>query len=191
MMRNQSAKWTSVVVTALASTVLYTGIASAHVVVVPSTSNTGAWEKYTAKVPDERNKPTGKVTLKIPSGLEFEQYEPVPGWAFSLEKDSSGHTTTITWTTTADGILPGQFQEFNFVAKNPKTASKAAWDAFQYYKDGTIVEWTGAEGSKTPHSFTVISNAPTAKPSNQITDTSTSPASPTSMPNATQTNDTI
>ena len=43
-----------------------------------------------------------------------------------------------------EGILPGQFQRFTFVAKNP-IKNKIAWDAYQQYKDGEIVEWTGDE----------------------------------------------
>ncbi|WP_256237491.1 DUF1775 domain-containing protein [Bacillus sp. EB600] len=57
---------------------------------------------------------------------------------------------------TGEGILPGQFQQFVFTAKNPDRATKADWDAYQYYKDGSVVEWTGDEGSKSPHSITDI-----------------------------------
>ena len=51
---------------------------SAHVTVKPATSDIGSWETYTIKVPVEKNIATTKVTLKIPSGVEFQQYEPVP-----------------------------------------------------------------------------------------------------------------
>lgn len=154
------------VATALISTMAAMGIfaasASAHVTVMPQTSTTGAWETYTVKVPVEKDVATTKVSLKIPSGLELEQYQPVPGWTFSEQKDSAGKVTSITWTATGEGILPGQFQQFTFVAKNPSSGQKAAWDAYQYYKDGSIVEWTGEEGSKTPHAITEISAAPSS-----------------------------
>ncbi|MCQ6281203.1 DUF1775 domain-containing protein [Bacillus sp. EB600] len=64
--------------------------------------------------------------------------------------------TSITFLATGEGILPGQFQQFVFTAKNPDRATKADWDAYQYYKDGSVVEWTGDEGSKSPHSITDI-----------------------------------
>ncbi|PLT31149.1 YcnI family copper-binding membrane protein [Peribacillus deserti] len=135
---------------------LFASLASAHVTVTPASSTTGAWETYTVKVPVEKEVATTKITLKTPKGVEFKSYQPVPGWKFSSEKDSSGKVTSITFESTAEGILPGQFQQFVFVAQNPDTASKAAWDAFQYYKDGSVVEWTGDEGSEKPHAITDI-----------------------------------
>ncbi|SFU93156.1 Uncharacterized protein YcnI [Alicyclobacillus macrosporangiidus] len=128
----------------------------AHVTVSPKTSTTGAWEKYTMRVPTEKDVPTVKVVLKVPDGVTFEQYEPVPGWTVSEDKDASGRVTRVTWTATGAGIAPGQFQEFSFVGQNPKQAGSVAWDAYQYYKDGSIVEWTGQPGADTPHSVTDI-----------------------------------
>ncbi|PWT97005.1 MAG: hypothetical protein C5B52_14670 [Bacteroidetes bacterium] len=138
---------------------LFSSIASAHVTVIPKTSTPGAWETYTVKVPVEKESATTKLTLKIPAGVEFEQYQPVPGWNVTLQKDANGKVTSITFETTGEGILPGQFQSFSFVAKNPGQAGKAAWDAYQYYKDGSVVEWTGDESSKSPHSITDIVKA--------------------------------
>jgi uncharacterized protein YcnI len=135
---------------------LFSSVASAHVTVTPKTSTTGAWETYTVKVPVEKEVPTTKFTLKAPAGVEIMSYQPVPGWNYTSEKDSSGKVTSFTFEATGQGILPGQFQQFTFVGKNPENATKAAWDAFQYYKDGSVVEWTGDEGSKSPHSITDI-----------------------------------
>ncbi|WP_231507676.1 DUF1775 domain-containing protein [Bacillus sp. UNC41MFS5] len=83
-------------------------------------------------------------------------YQPVSGWKYSDEKDSKGLVKSFTFEATGEGILSGQFQQFTFVGKNPDNATKAAWDAFQYYKDGSIVEWTGDESSQSPHSITDI-----------------------------------
>jgi uncharacterized protein YcnI len=141
-----------------AAMMLWVGVASAHVTVWPQTSTPGAWEKYTMRVPTERSDPTVKVVLKIPCGVELEQYEPVAGWKFSEQKNSAGDVVTATWTATNGGIQPGQFLEFPFVAKNPSHTGQVAWNAYQYYKDGTIVEWTGKPGSNTPHSITTITN---------------------------------
>ncbi|MDR7002357.1 uncharacterized protein YcnI [Neobacillus niacini] len=160
-MKKMIGKVTRVFVPALVSLFFFASIASAHVTVVPKTSSTGAWETYTLKVPVEKEVATTKVTVKVPKGLEVESYQPVPGWKYTTEKDSSGKVKTFTFETTGDGILPGQFQSFVFVAKNPDTASKAAWDAFQYYKDGSVVEWTGDESSDSPHSITDIVTATT------------------------------
>lgn len=40
--------------------------------------------------------------------------------------------------------------------KNPDKEQKIAWDAYQQYKDGEIVEWTGDEKAEKPHSLTTI-----------------------------------
>ncbi|MGE6632036.1 YcnI family protein [Bacillus sp. NPDC077027] len=128
---------------------------SAHVSVKPDTSTTNAWETYTLKVPSESESPTTKVVVTIPDGVEFQQYEPVPGWKTTTE-EKGGKVTRVTWEATEDGVLAGQFQQFVFVAKNPEKAGDAEWDAYQYYKDGKVVEWTGDESSDTPHSITKI-----------------------------------
>jgi uncharacterized protein YcnI len=135
---------------------LFSSIASAHVEVTPKTSPTGEEETYTMKVPSEKDIPTTKITLKLPKGVEFDSYQLVPGWNFTTQKDSKGEVTSISFETTGEGILPEQFQQFIFAAKNPDQAGQVAWDVYQYYKDGSIVEWTGDEGSKSPHSITDI-----------------------------------
>ncbi|WML48069.1 DUF1775 domain-containing protein [Neobacillus sp. PS3-34] len=135
---------------------LFGSFVSAHVTVNPQTSATGAWETYTLKVPVEKDIPSTKVTLKIPSDVQFMSYQPVEGWNISIKKNSKGIVKSVTFEAIGDGILPGQFQQFVFVAKNPEYAGKAAWDAYQFYKDGSIVEWTGKGSTQTPHSVTNI-----------------------------------
>jgi uncharacterized protein YcnI len=91
----------------------------------------------------------------------MESYQPVPGWKYLADKDSNGKVKSITFEATGEGILPGQFQQFSFVAKNPDKAGEIAWDAYQFYKDGSVVEWTGNESSDSPHSITNIVAATT------------------------------
>ncbi|MCK1985365.1 MULTISPECIES: YcnI family copper-binding membrane protein [Peribacillus] len=141
---------------------IFSGSAYAHVTVKPSSSAPEAWETYTLKVPVEKETATTKVTLKVPEGVTFESYQPVPGWKVTTESDKDGHVKSVTWAATDEGIAAGQFQQFSFVAQNPKEETKVAWDAFQYYEDGEIVEWSGDEGSDLPHSVTEITVAPKA-----------------------------
>ncbi|CAM3001234.1 DUF1775 domain-containing protein [Paenibacillus sediminis] len=167
-MKNIISKLTTLTATAAAGFVLFAGIASAHVTVKPAVSAPKAWETYTIKIPTEKDIPTTKVTLKIPADVDFKSYQPVPGWNVTTEKDSSGKVTSVTWSTTGKGIDVGQFEQFNFVAQNPSTEEQIPWNAFQYYSDGSVVEWTGEEGADTPHSITQIvtpaaeGNAPAA-----------------------------
>lgn len=135
----------------------FTGTVSAHVTVKPSQSTPGAWETYSLKVPVEKDLNTVKVALKIPEGLAFKQYRPVPEWSVELATAEDGTVTAVTWTAEGEGVGPGEYQQFDFVAQNPDASAELAWDAFQYYSDGSVVEWTGAEGSDRPHSLTVVS----------------------------------
>ncbi|MDO7906801.1 YcnI family protein [Paenibacillus sp. JX-17] len=153
-------KLISVMAAAAASMMLFTGIASAHVSVKPAVSQTEAWETYSMKVPVEKNLPTTKIVLKVPEQVMFKQYQPIPGWSVDLEKNSMDVITQVTWTAAGDGIQPGQYQLFSFVAQNPAADAEVAWNAYQYYSDGSIVEWTGDEGADHPHSITKISAAP-------------------------------
>jgi uncharacterized protein YcnI len=136
--------------------IMFVKAADAQVIVTPSSSTTGTLELYTVKVPTEKSDPTIQIKLAIPSELVFEQYQPVAGWDVSLEKDDSGKIQSLTWIATGQGILPTQFQEFKFLAQNPKSGAKVSWNAYQYYQDGSIVEWTKNEGTDTPHTTTAI-----------------------------------
>ncbi|MGE6379509.1 YcnI family protein [Peribacillus muralis] len=149
---------TKLLITTFAALFIFAGSANAHVTVKPSTSAPEAWETYTIKVPVEKETATTKVTLKVPEGITFVSYQPVPGWKVTTEGGKD--VKTVTWAATDEGISAGQFQQFSFIAQNPKEETKVAWDAFQYYEDGEIVEWSGDEGSDLPHSVTQISVAP-------------------------------
>jgi uncharacterized protein YcnI len=134
----------------VAALMLFAAVASAHVTVAPAESSTGAWETYTLKVPSEKDIATVQVDLRIPEGAEFKQYEATPGWNVTIEGNK------VSWTATGEGIQAGQFQRFYFTAKNPDAAGDISWNAYQHYADGSLVQWSGEEGSETPHSVTSI-----------------------------------
>lgn len=127
-------------------------VASAHVTVLPATSATGAYETYTVKVPVEKDSNTTKVVVKLPAGVSFSSYEPVTGWKTTFSKQAK----TITWQAQNGGIKAGQFMRFTFSAKNPDKETAIPWNAYQYYQDGSIVEWTGGTNADTPHAITKI-----------------------------------
>ena len=129
-------------------------IANAHVTVQPKAAKAGGYERYVVRVPNEKNTPTLRVEIRFPAGLRVTSFQDVPGWKLEVVTDSAKRVTGAVWT----GTLPPQrFVEFPFVAANPKEATKLVWPAFQTYADGERVEWTGAEGTKTPASVTNIS----------------------------------
>ncbi|NQX43747.1 YcnI family protein [Paenibacillus tritici] len=138
---------------AAAALMLFAAVASAHVTVSPAQSSTGAWETYTLKVPSEKDIATVRIDLRIPAGAEFKQYEATPGWEVTVEGNK------VSWIAKEGGIQAGQFQRFYFTAKNPDTAGDIAWDAYQHYADGSLVQWSGEAGSESPHSITAIAEA--------------------------------
>jgi uncharacterized protein YcnI len=135
---------------------LFAGNASAHVTVWPKEATAGSYEKYTVRVPVEKDINTTKVRVEFPKGVKVGSVMPVPGWKYEFEKNAEGTFTGITWTATAGGIKPHEFMEFSFSGKNPKEPGQIAWKAYQTYADNSVVEWTGAEGSETPASITTL-----------------------------------
>ncbi|MFF2907327.1 YcnI family protein [Paenibacillus sp. NPDC057934] len=155
-MKNLYRKLMTLIAPSVALVLLFAAVASAHVTVSPSQSGVGAWETYTLKVPVEKDSPTVQIDLRMPAGVEFKQYETTPGWKVSIDGNK------VSWIATGDGIQSGQFQRFTFTAKNPDQAGKVAWDAYQHYADGSLVQWSGEEGSESPHSITEISGTASA-----------------------------
>ena len=104
-----------------------------------------------------------RVELRFPAEVRVTAFEDVAGWQLQVLTDSAKRIIGAVWT----GSLPPQrFVEFPFVAANPRNNAKLVWPAYQTYADSEHVEWTGAEGSKTPASVTTIegtraTNAPT------------------------------
>ncbi|MCZ8516277.1 YcnI family protein [Paenibacillus filicis] len=161
-------KFPTVVASVFLSLLLFAGIASAHVVVYPQQATQGTYEKFTVRVPTEKDIPTVKVEVKIPADVDISRFEPKPGWKYDLTKDASGKITSVVWTATGDGLSSTEFGEFNMQGKIGDKATELSWKAIQTYKDGSTVEWVGAAGSDKPASVTKINaKAPaTAAPAN-------------------------
>lgn len=131
------------------ATIIILGVAPvfAHVTVQPKQSTAGATEKYILRVPTEKFVPTVRVEVEFPATLTVSAFEPKTGWQIEEKRDSSGKLVGVTL---RGSLGPGESTQFNFTARNPAAAGKLVFKAIQIYEDGTISEWTGAEGSKTP-----------------------------------------
>lgn len=130
--------------------------AFSHVTVQPGESTTGAYEKYTVRVPVEKDIPTTEVELKVPKNVEVISIMPVPSWDYKLKKDDDDRITSLTWKAKGGGIRAGEFTEFSFVGVNPEEEGEVAWKAHQTYEDGSVVKWVGEPDSKEPASITQI-----------------------------------
>ncbi len=139
---------------------LLSGLASAHVTVQPKETTQGSYEKFTVRVPSEKNEPTVKVEVKFPlDAVTVSRFEPKPGWKYELTKEGDKISGVI-WTATGEGLGPTEFGEFYMQGKVADTATAITWKAYQTYKDGSVVEWVGAEGSDKPASVTKVNAKP-------------------------------
>lgn len=131
-------------------------IASAHVTVHPSESSTDAWERYSVRIPVEKDIHTTEIELKIPDGINFVNVMPVENWDYEFDKDENENISSVKWTATDDGIGPNEFDEFFFVASNPGEPGEFSWEAFQTYEDDSVVEWIGEPDADEPASVTNV-----------------------------------
>jgi uncharacterized protein YcnI len=127
---------------------LTTPLAFAHIRINPTQSTFGAREKYTMRVPNEKQSPTIRVEGEFPAGLEVYDFEFKPGWKIDFKKNDQGKIIGATWTGT---IAPYEFVEFGMLAINPKTGdSKMLWKFHQFYKDGTTEDFVSAPDAQMP-----------------------------------------
>ncbi|MCW2506339.1 MAG: hypothetical protein JWO79_4623 [Actinomycetia bacterium] len=149
---------------AAAVTALWTGVASAHVTVNPSTAVQGGFTKLTFRVPNETEKTnTTKVEVALPmdSPLGSVSVKPVPGWTTTVTnakldkpiKTDDGEVTEapsrITWTAEGDAaIKPGEFQEFDLSVGPMPEKDSMVFKALQTYSDGSVVRWIDIPNGK-------------------------------------------
>ena len=128
-------------------TLVCVGSAWAHIRIYPTESTVGAREKYTMRVPNEKQVGSSKVEGEFPEGLQVYDFEFKPSWKIDFKKDDKGNIIGATWT---GKIQPYEFVEFGMLAINPKQGSNLTWKFIQYYDDGTKEEFTGPVGSRLP-----------------------------------------
>ncbi|MCM3270959.1 YcnI family copper-binding membrane protein [Paenibacillus elgii] len=162
----------------LLASMLGGGFASAHVTVLPKETTQGSYEKFAVRVPTEKDIPTVKVEVKFPlDSVSISRFEPKPGWKYELTKDANNKITGVIWTATGEGLGATEFGEFYMQGKVADNATSITWKAYQTYKDGSVVEWVGADGSDKPASVTKVN----AKPAGAEADShghTTAPAAP-------------
>ena len=106
----------------------------AHIRIAPAESAPGAREKYTMRVPNEKQVATIRVEGDFPAGLNIYDFEFKPGWKIDFKKDDKGKIIGATWT---GRIVPYEFVEFGMLGINPKEGDSLIWKFVQYYEDGS------------------------------------------------------
>ena len=128
-------------------TVLFAHAAFAHITIWPKEAAPGAREKYTMRVPNEKQVPTIRIEGEFPAELDVYDFEFKAGFKIDFKKNDRGKIVGATWT---GKIAPYEFVEFGMLGLNPKEGSNLVWKFVQYYEDGMKEEFTGPIGSRYP-----------------------------------------
>lgn len=126
--------------------------AQGHVSIWPRESSAGATEKYVVRVPAEGKVASKSVELEVPEGVIIEVVSVPMGWKQEVKRDAN-RITAITWLM---DIKPGEFQEFSFVARNPKDKSQIVWKLRQNFADGTSQDMTNTPNGVRPNATTKL-----------------------------------
>jgi uncharacterized protein YcnI len=152
--------------TLLGALALPAAAAQAHVTLQPKTAAAGAYVVENVRVPNETDDAvTTKIVVQFPAGFAQASYQAVAGWTATVVKErlatpvqtDDGEITegvkTITWTakSKADGIVPGQFQDFPLSVQIPgKAGDTLTFKALQTYSNGEVARWIGAPAADKP-----------------------------------------
>jgi uncharacterized protein YcnI len=134
-------------------TLVATGVAWAHVRVVPEEVSADSFLVLTVRVPTEKDVPTTEVRVEIPEGFTISRVKPVPDWEYEFEEEA-GVVRAITWSGGEIGAT--EFQEFDVQGETPEEPGEYPWRAFQTYEDGSVVEWVGPEDAEEPASVVTV-----------------------------------
>ena len=151
----------------LLATLFLTTPAWAHVTVHPQSVHAGAADiELVFRVPNERDDAdTVALQVYFPADLPLASVDvlPLTGWtervdtrtlSTPLQTDDgpvSQVVSDITWTATAGGIAPGQYEDFTVAAgRAPVTPGAVVFKALQTYSSGEIVRWIQVATSQDP-----------------------------------------
>jgi uncharacterized protein YcnI len=140
-------------------TIVPSALLFAHITIWPKESAPGARERYTMRVPNEKQVNTVRIEGEFPAELNVYDFEFKPGWKIDFKKDDKGKITGATWT---GKIVPYEFVEFGMLGLNPKEGASLTWKFVQYYEDGMKEEFTGPVGSRLPSPVVILKKIETS-----------------------------
>jgi uncharacterized protein YcnI len=150
-------------------------VAMAHVTLNPPEWEAGGFAKFDVRVPNERDEAdTTKVVMKFPEEVISANFQPTPGWDYSVKmvqldepveqfgEEITERIDTVTWT--GGRIRPGEFQEFGVSFQVPEDAAPGTALTFPsvqtYSNPSETVRWIGEEESDTPAPTVTVLEAP-------------------------------
>jgi uncharacterized protein YcnI len=128
---------------------------SAHVMVSPPQSKTGAVQRYELRVHNEAKVAATSVDLDIPDGVTVTEVAK-PATGTYTTKTAGDRITTITWQI---DVQPSKYVALPFTAKNPEGATELHWSMHEHLADGSTVDWSDKPGSKEKGSVTKLAGA--------------------------------
>ncbi|TCC10417.1 YcnI family protein [Kribbella soli] len=164
--------------------------ASAHVTVSSPDAKPGGYAKLVFRVPTESdNTSTTKLVVSLPKDHPFAHVgaQVKDGWKVEKKEEKlpaavkvgdvtlTKAITTITWTATAAGIPPNDFDEFSLsVGKLPEGVDALSFPADQTYSDGEVVKWAdvATDGAEAEHPAPTLKLAAAVTPVAASTDSS-------------------
>jgi uncharacterized protein YcnI len=133
------------------------GSASAHVTISSPDAKPGGYAKLVFRVPSESDKAsTTKLVVSLPKDHPFASVGAQVKNGWKVEKTTeklatpvkvgdvtlSEAITSVTWTATAGGVPPNDFDEFSLsVGRLPEGVAALDFPAVQTYSDGEVVKW--------------------------------------------------
>jgi uncharacterized protein YcnI len=127
---------------------------SAHVMVSPTTSKSGATQKYEVRVHNEAKVAATSVDLDIPDGITVTDVAKPAAGTFTTKK-TGDRVTMITWQIT---VAPSKYVALPFFAKNPDSVTEVKWSLHEHLADGSVVDWSDKPGSKEKGSVTKLTS---------------------------------
>ncbi len=136
---------------AVVAALVFCASASAHASLSPPVVTAGTTQMFTLAVPTEKEgATTTQIELTPPEGFAIDSFVAATGWKRATDQSGSGEEVVIREATWTGGATPtGEAAVFQFVGR-PDQAKTYAFKVRQTYSDGTVVDWTGAEGSEEP-----------------------------------------
>ncbi|WP_217913816.1 DUF1775 domain-containing protein [Miltoncostaea marina] len=114
--------------------------AAGHVGVLPTEVKAGEAQRFTVRVPSERDVDTVAVEVTFPDEVTVYSVKPEPGWDIRMLYRPDRRTKGVVFS--GGRIGPGQFQEFDLLG-TPSAEGTAVWRSRQTYADGVVKPWTG------------------------------------------------
>jgi len=140
-------------------TVLLVSSLSAHIMVSPPESKTGATQKYEVRVHNEGKVAAKQIDLEVPNGVAIVEVAKVAATTFETKKDGD-RVTSISWKV---DVAPSKYLALPFTAKNPASGGELQWNVTEHLADGSTVQWSNKPGAQEKGSVTKLTAPPPSR----------------------------